>query len=215
MVIKKNAIRRNRRGEQTRQQITDVLIRMLAQKNIWDIKITDITRELGITSQSFYMHYKTIEDVLAAHKEVVLGDVPDYHELFAGEWTDEDSYHQLRAIVEETLAYWDKHRVSLRVMTILNDVDNPQFRHFRRDRGKPVAMEFAKKIENAFSSGRLSGSLDAEVSGWSMVARLTIFGDMAPYMMSMGHDKEALIDTITKTLQISLGFKLPSSDGAK
>ncbi|MGV6806390.1 MAG: TetR/AcrR family transcriptional regulator [bacterium] len=201
------ASRRNHsRGENTRRQITEVLIRLLEEKNLWDIKVTDITRELGITSQSFYKHFRQMDDVLAAHKEVILKDMPDFKTLFSGEWNNDNSVEHLTRVIEATLEFWDKHRAAMRVMNILNDVNNENFLHFRRIRGTPIAAAFRLKIDDALDKGRLSKPLDADLASWSMVARLMTFGETFPYMLTMGYRREDLIETTARMFSLSLGY---------
>ena len=65
------APRRQSRGERTRQKIKDAVIRLLEERDYFDLTITDICRSAKVATGGFYFHYDKkatlIEEMLREH----------------------------------------------------------------------------------------------------------------------------------------------------
>lgn len=55
---------RKERANQTRQKILDAAFSLLSSKPIADVKVEDITEKAGVAKGTFYVHFKSKEDVL-------------------------------------------------------------------------------------------------------------------------------------------------------
>ena len=55
---------RKEKAAQTRQQIIDAALKMMRTKPIADVKVEDITEKAGVAKGTFYVHFKSKDDLL-------------------------------------------------------------------------------------------------------------------------------------------------------
>lgn len=55
---------RKERANQTRQKIVDAAFSLMSSKPLAEIKVEDITEQAGVAKGTFYVHFKSKEDVL-------------------------------------------------------------------------------------------------------------------------------------------------------
>ncbi len=192
---------RSASGDITRQRIVDALLVLLEQKPIWKISIADITREVGVSSQLFYRHFKTLEDVLLAHAEVILNSRPDIASLIAGDWRGEAGLARARAIVEANLGFWEQHRTAMRVITVLGDQQLGDFAKFRGLRGRIAANAFAAQLAAQQKTGSLPAEIDPAFAGWMLVSQLQIIGLSYPQVIANGTPHDTLVETAARVIQ--------------
>ncbi len=71
----------DRRVLRTRRAIREALLRLLTERDYRKITVTDLTREAGIDRKTFYLHYRTIDDVISeALEEETSHIVAELHE---------------------------------------------------------------------------------------------------------------------------------------
>jgi AcrR family transcriptional regulator len=56
----------DKRIEKTLVKIRDGLLSLVAEKDIADISVAELSRAAGIDRKTFYLHYKTVDDALEA-----------------------------------------------------------------------------------------------------------------------------------------------------
>lgn len=190
--------RRSPSAEVTRQRITDALLMLLENKALWEISIADITRQVGVSSQLFYAHFKNIEAVLAAHQDAILRDNPDLATLIDGEWRGDAGLQRGRDIVEAVLKFWDQHRIAMRAISMLCDQFRPDFDHFRLLRGQAAATAFSAQIK---ANQPLANRVELNLSGWMLLAQLHAIGETYPGMLARGTTHRAIVDTATRFMQ--------------
>lgn len=203
--------RRNRRGSaaETRLQIIVALVELLEEFTTWDISISMLTRRVGVSSQLFYRHFSSLDDVLAAHWEHIQPEVPDLEPILGGDWPDDEGFARLRQVSDVNLAFWNRHRTAMRVLGMLDDMRKPTFATFREMRGRGMAESFIGLIRRRKAGGHLPLDLiDANVA-WEITARIQLFGLNFPQVVALGTPAERAIDIHTKMLAISLGFAVP------
>lgn len=101
----------------TRQRLIDAAQAVFAESGYSSATIEEITSAAGASRATFYLHFKgKAEIVQELFLNVLLPEANDIyerlHELENPTWAD------VRAFVEDTLAYWDRHRA---ILTTLNE----------------------------------------------------------------------------------------------
>jgi AcrR family transcriptional regulator len=200
------ATRRNPKGAITRQKIISAFVEMLDEYPVWEIKVSMLTRRIGISSQLLYVHFKKIEDILLAQAQVILEENPDLSVLIDGDWEGQGGIERATKIIEETLSFWDRHRTIMKVIEILDEAHNPLFSHFRAARGKANVAAFKRIVDQQIKKGKLSPELDSEFAAWNVVSRLQVFAAWYPEAITIGQSREAVIHTTALMTQSSLGF---------
>ncbi len=61
----KDGVKRDKRLLNTKQALISALILLLAEKDIGEISITELTQKAGINRKTFYLHYEKLEDVVS------------------------------------------------------------------------------------------------------------------------------------------------------
>lgn len=204
----KRAGGRRRQGEATRQRIIDAFIDLLDERPIWEITVTMLTRQFGVSSQLFYQHFSSLDDVLMAHCDVVLTSLPQIEELIEGDWPEEECFSRMREITDRALAFWECHRPVMRVLAMLDDVHDPRFKRFRELRGRDAAAAFARLVGRQIERGRLPATMSCDLAGWFCVSRLQGFGLAYRDLIATGHDGEIAKNSFAAMLAISLGFTI-------
>lgn len=194
----------------TRQRIIDALVELLDGKPIWEISVTMLTKRVGVSSQLFYQHFACLEDVLVAHSDTILATFPHANDLLDGEWADEECYARMCAITERVLVFWDNHRPAMRVLNMLDDVQNPRFSRFRELRGRDIAAAFARLARRRVERGFLPAGLCCDLTGWTCASRLQGTGLSFPDLIAHGYSPETIRQSTSALLAISLGFQIPT-----
>lgn len=171
---------------------------LLEQKPVWEISIADITRQVGVSSQLFYAHFKNIEGVLAAHQEVVLRDNPDIAVIIDGEWRGDAGLQRGRDIIEAVLAFWDQHRIAMRAISMLCDQSRPDFSQFRLLRGQAAASAFATQMK---ANQPEVNRVELNLSGWMLVAQLHAIGETYLAMLARAASHRGVVDTAARFMQ--------------
>jgi AcrR family transcriptional regulator len=185
-------------GDVTRQRIIDALLVLLENKPLWEISIADITRQVGVSSQLFYAHFKNIEMVLLAHQDVVMADKPDLVAMIDGEWTGAAGLKRAREIVEAVLAFWNKHRIAMRTITMLCDQGRPDFKPFRSKRGNAAAKAFAEQMQARHPQ---RSKVEVNLAGWMLVAQLHTLGETYPQVLASPATHREIVDTAARFVQ--------------
>ena len=78
-----------RRAMKTRQRFLDATEKLLAERSILDISVTEIAREVDSVSSLFYHYFKSVEDAAQHLAREASAEVPAMLELIDGSWDGE------------------------------------------------------------------------------------------------------------------------------
>lgn len=67
----------------TERQVCDTLIALMKQKPFSAIKVSELTREAGISRSTFYVYFESIEDVLQAVEDDFIANLADEKDVHA------------------------------------------------------------------------------------------------------------------------------------
>lgn len=109
----------------TRLRLIEAAKGVFAENGYASATIEDITNAAGASRATFYLHFKgKAEIVNELFLDVLLPDsnaiYEELHELRQPTWDD------VRAFVERTLAYWDRHQVLLDILQQAHAVERDQ-----------------------------------------------------------------------------------------
>ena len=74
------------RAQKTRQRFLDATAKLLAERSILDISVTEIAREVDCVSSLFYHYFKDVEDVAQQLAREASKEVPAMVQLIDGSW---------------------------------------------------------------------------------------------------------------------------------
>lgn len=90
----------NQRVVLTKRLLTEALIRLMDQKSIQKITVSELCREAGINRATFYNHYNTPTDLLEEMEDNLVGEI---HALLSRRQTQDNSLHG--HLVEQICTY--------------------------------------------------------------------------------------------------------------
>ncbi|MGH3371598.1 MAG: TetR/AcrR family transcriptional regulator [Nocardioidaceae bacterium] len=149
--------RKPSKGDLTSQAILDSAERLLAERDITEITIDELTSGAGISRSAFYFHFESREAVVYQLAERVVAELYEA----AGSWLDgqpggwhpddvpEDAVRQALAA---TVAVWRRHGPVLRGAVRARDTD-PGIRRFWAETGRKLVASVAARIEDERDAG--------------------------------------------------------------
>ena len=156
-------------------------------------RVTDIAEEAGLAHGSFYSHFDSKEDALAA----VLAEVEEemLHPRSAHMSSDEDP---VAAIEAANRAYLAAYRRNAKLMAVLEQVAtvDARFGRLRRRRTAAFVKRNADGIRRLQERGLADPALDPELAALAISAMVS----RTAYANFVGNSKPLGVDVLTETL---------------
>lgn len=214
-----------------RQALLAAARRVFERDGFVTARITDIADEAGLAHGSFYSHFQSKEDALAA----VLGEVEEemLHpgpslawSLGAGAETGADAETDaetgagadpVAAIHAANLAYLEAYRRNARLMALLEQVStvDKRFAALRLERSDAFLARNARAIRRLQRAGLADPALDPDLAS---LALSTMVSRSAYVAFALGREPaglEALADTLTRLWANALRLTPKSGDRAQ
>ena len=174
----------------TRQRLIDAALEVFAETGYAAATVEDITRAAGASRATFYLHFKRKADIVTELLGKVLLPESDtiYEELHE---LPDPSWPEVRAFVESTLTYWDRHRAALDVLRQSFAVDRDEVGEFWSG-----ALEATSKVlAHYLSHLRGVDEATARVRAITLIALLDGV-DFYRRLPAVELDHDTLIDTL-------------------
>jgi AcrR family transcriptional regulator len=160
---------RTARGERTRAAIVDAARRVFERAGYLSTKITDITREAGCATGSFYTYFADKEEVFAAVMDGVR------HEMLHP--SVEDAGDPVAAIEAANRAYLEAVRRNARLVALMEQVGaiDERFRAWRQETGRVFIERNAAGIRSLQRRELADRELDPDLAARAlsgMVSRM-------------------------------------------
>ena len=99
----------------TKDCLVKALMRLLQEKPLSSISITELAAEAGISRMTYYRNYQSIDDVLLSH----LSDLLDDYRRDVEKWLDKGSYNDYRNMLH-CYEYFSNHADFIRCLLKCN-----------------------------------------------------------------------------------------------
>ena len=188
------------RAMATRHRLLDATRSLLAREGLYELKLVDITREIGASPATFYQYFTDIDDALLCLCDAVEDASKNLVGLLEGPWTSVDDFSQAEEFVRAYMKYWDEHRPVLRVRNLKAEEGDKVFRNKRRGTQVPMLKSLSALVKPNIDAGRLPADTDVVATSAAMLAmldRLTYYSDG---LSSRGTGQAELSDTMTRIL---------------
>jgi AcrR family transcriptional regulator len=194
----------SRRGQATRRLLMDAGRRVFEREGFLDAKITEIVSEAGVAVGSFYTHFQTKDDLLAAIIE-------ETTEIMLYPTTGADSIRDdpIATIERANRAYLEAYEAHAGLMRVFEEVAaiSDRFRAMREERSRAFYRRNARAIRRLQDSGDADTALDPEAAAIAlsiMVSRVA-YGVFA--LGTVEIPPELLLDTVTRLWVNALGIR--------
>jgi AcrR family transcriptional regulator len=197
------------KGERTRRRILDATLRLLAQRPLFEVRVTDVTRAAGVAQPHFYAYFASLEDALLAAAKEVSGDELKVH--LEPDWSGEAGLAHARALVEAAIAFWRRNKAILTIVGVLADRMHGPFAAVRADQMRTVFGAFEDKIRHAQATGSLSDAISPRLAGYECVNILGSTGAKYDLLMASGFSHRRLVETTARLLHMMVtGERAPT-----
>lgn len=192
------------RAESTRNKLLEATAKLLTEQGVLELKIVDITREVGSSPATFYQYFVDVDAALLALAEQATHDEAPLVSHLSSGWEGEDGVERAGEFVDAYTRFWDDHSAVLRVRNLKAEEGDPKFREVRSKAHLLVIEAMTKMIVQAQRDGRLPLTINPFVTSTAMIA---IIERLLPYRNEIarrGATAVALRDTVTMLLYRSL-----------
>lgn len=198
-----SAAPRGQKGARTRRRIMDATARLLEERPVGDIRITEIARAADIAQPNFYTYFPSIEAVILALAEEVSADgLADFVEP---EWQGEAGLGLSRQLTEAGIALWRDNAAILCIVNLLADTQHGEFADLRVRQMRKLTRAMETKVVHAQAAGRLSPAIQPRLAAYECITVLASAGYRYELLRASGFSHEELVETTAQLVHRLLG----------
>ena len=162
------------RAQRTRRRLLDATAELLAVRGAFEMRVVDITREVGMSPATFYQYFADVEAAILVLADEASDDAQFLADLLETSWLDADGETRALEFVRAFMDYWDRHRAILRVRDLRAEEGDKRFwsarldgyaadrarahRHDREGPGDGQRVERAQRVRRRFRAGGDDGA---------------------------------------------------------
>jgi len=192
------------RAEITRARLLEATSKLLAESGVLELKIVDVTREVGSSPATFYQYFVDVDAaILALAQQATNDERPLVSHLESG-WDGPDGLQRAGEFIDAYTAFWDDHNAVLRARNLKAEEGDVAFREVRSKAHLLIIEAMCKMVTDAQQAGRLPTTSHPFVIATSMIA---IIERLLPYrneIAKRGAPPEAVRDTVAQLIYGSL-----------
>ncbi|HEX3792147.1 MAG TPA: TetR/AcrR family transcriptional regulator [Pseudonocardiaceae bacterium] len=173
------------RGQRTRESLIAAARSVFEQHGYLDARLSDISKEAGVSVGSFYVYFASKEEIFAAVLEQVQDEM--LHPRVSGAGHGSRPIADIEASNRAYLSWYQRNALFMRALEQAATSDD-NLRELRRRRGEAFARRNARSIRELQAKGLADPSLDALLAAKavdSMVGRMAyatyVLGDECPF----------------------------------
>lgn len=188
------------RAQATRRRLLDSTAKLLSEQGILDLRVVDITREVGTSAATFYQYFNDADAAILALAEEATDHERPLVEHLDPVWEPSDAMSRAEAFVDAYIEYWDQHSAVLRVRNLKAEEGDRAFRAVRSQANLLVIEALQKMISNSVAGGRLPSTLDPFTAAAAMVAMIERLLSFENEMTKRGSSRQSIRDTLVTLL---------------
>jgi AcrR family transcriptional regulator len=136
-----------RRGLATRQRLLDCTDTLMGEMSFRDIKVIDVARAAKTSPATFYQYFPDIESAVLALAEATNLDTTELGELVRNaDWRGKKGYGNALHLADAFIAFWERHRATLRVTDLLVAEGDMRFQAIRTRLLNDLALALSEVI---------------------------------------------------------------------
>ena len=192
------------RAEGTRARLLEATARLLSESGVLELRIVDITRDVGSSPATFYQYFVDVDAaILALADQATHDEEPLVSHLSSG-WDGDDGLQRAQSFVDAYMSYWDDHSAVLRVRNLKAEEGNAAFREARSKANLVVIQAMSKMVEQAQSAGRLPTEMHPFVTATAMIAMIERLLPYRNEIARRGAPTSSMRDTLAMLVYRSL-----------
>jgi len=200
------------RAQRTRQRFLDATAKLLGERSILDISVTEIAREVDSVSSLFYHYFRGVEDAAQHLARDASAEVPAMVELIDGDWDGEQGLERARALSRAYLEHWERNHGVLLLRNQAADRGDRDFLKIRKQALEPLIDKLTELIGESQSRGRVAPDLHPYLAASALVS---ILEKLSAYARSLRHfnaGRDDLVDTCARMIYSTVTGTLKGED---
>jgi AcrR family transcriptional regulator len=192
------------RARKTRQRFLDVTARLLAERSILDISVTEIARQVDSVSSLFYHYFKSVEDVAQHLARDASAEVPAMVEMIDGSWDGDEGLQRARNLAAAYLEHWERNHGVLLLRNQAADRGDKVFLKIRKQALEPLIDKLAALITESQQQGRVAEDLHPYLAASALVSILEKMSAYAQTVRYFDADREDLVHTCARMISTTV-----------
>jgi len=184
------------RAQRTRRRLLDATAKLLGDRGALNLRVVDITREVGTSPATFYQYFSDVEEAILVLADEATDEIVTVEPLLERSWTDTDGLANVDAFVEALMEYWEAHSVILRVRDLRAEEGDKRFWAVRTRGYAAIVPALTTKIEEAQAAGRLTQEINPYAAASAAMAMLERLFTYQSVFRRRGVTKEAMTTTL-------------------
>ena len=189
------------RAQRTRRRLLDATARLLGERGALNLRVVDITREVGTSPATFYQYFSDVEEAILVLADEATDAIAAVEPLLERSWTDADGLANVDDFVGALMEYWEAHSVILRVRDLRAEEGDKRFWAVRQRGYSAIVPALTTKIEEAQAAGRLTQEINPYAAASAAMAMLERLFTYQSVFRRRGVTKEAMTTTLGAMLQ--------------
>ena len=138
-----------RKGGETRRRLLDATLELITMEDSHKLSASRIARTAGLASQSFYLYFKDIDEILLILSEEASAEFAAVIGVINGAPADIAPEVLSQRLIDVMGDFWSRHRPILNVRNYLADCGNPEFLKLRYRTSIPLIRSLAERMRQA------------------------------------------------------------------
>jgi len=192
------------RAQKTRQRFLDATAKLLTERSILELSVTEIAREVDSVSSLFYHYFKDVEDVAQQLAREASAEVPAMVELIDGSWEGEEGLQRALALAAAYLEHWERNHGVLLLRNQAADRGDKVFLKLRKQALEPLIDKLTALITESQRQGRVAADLHPYLAASALVSILEKLSAYAQTLRHFNANREDLIHTCARMINTTL-----------
>jgi AcrR family transcriptional regulator len=192
------------RAQKTRQRFLDATAKLLTERSILDISVTEIAREVDSVSSLFYHYFKDVEDVAQQLAREASAEVPAMVALIDGSWEGDEGLQRALALAAAYLEHWERYHGVLLLRNQAADRGDKVFLKLRKQALEPLIDKLTELISASQRQGRVAADLHPYLAAAALVSILEKLSAYAQTLRHFNADREDLVHTCARMINTTV-----------
>lgn len=188
------------RAQATRRRLLDATAKLLEEQGVLDLRVVDITREVGTSAATFYQYFNDADAAILALAEEATDDERPLVDHLHPVWTRTDATSRAADFVDAYMTYWDTHSAVLRIRNLKAEEGDRNFRAVRSQANLLIIEGIQAMIRDGVANGRLPATLDPFTTAAALVAMIERLLGFQNEMSKRGSSRQSIRDTLVTLL---------------
>ena len=146
-----------RKGAESRARLLEATGRLLGElPSARKLTASSIARAAGLASQTFYLDFDDVEEILLSLSIDASYDTEDIIAALDAVWKPPALREYTEQVVDAFYRYWDRHRAILNIRNYMADRGDEPFFNARNQSALPIITRIAARIRAAQGEDRLT-----------------------------------------------------------